>query len=235
MHRESRLIALEIGPSNNIVDTITDLAARMTQMATNRSRFFTLMIVGVMIALPSMAFSTIWRIQFECGYWPPVLGMDRSINVSVTTKNLPDSDLPESIDQDDISTYEITDGIYNKRTSRDCELMVDHTDCNFEIELDPTSDSGQHAYIMAEFKEDPGDYYSHYTIIVDTSFNIKSYVHSAFLNERGMSYTIGNDYAICSGLTVTQLPPPSAPGSDPPVEKRSSAETVQGYADMAIR
>lgn len=204
-------------------------------MPTHRSRSLTLMLIVVLVALPSMAFSTIWRIQFECGYWPPVLGMDRSINVTLTTNDLPYAKLPESIDQNDISGYQITDGIYNKRTDRDCELMVDHTSCNFEIELEPTADSGQHAYIMAEFTEDPGDYYSHYTIIVDTAFNIKSYVHSAFLNERGMSYTIGNDYAICSGLTVTQLPPSSAPRADQPLEKRSAAETVQDYADLAIR
>ncbi len=204
-------------------------------MPTHRSRSFRLMLIVVLVAIPSMAFATIWRIQFECGYWPPVLGMDRSINVSLTTNDLPDSKLPDSIDQNDISTYEITDGIYNKRTDRDCELMVDHTDCNFEIEFGSTADSGQHAYLMAEFKEDPGDYYSHYTIIVDTAFNIKSYVHSAFLNERGMSYTIGNDYAICSGLTVTELPPPSAPGAESSLEKRSTAQPVLDYADLAIR
>ena len=204
-------------------------------MFTTRSRLLALIAIVVLITLPSLAFSTVWRIQFECGYWPPVLGMDRSINVSVTTNDLPDATLPASIDQNDISKYEITDGIYNKRTDRDCELMVDHTDCNFEIELESSADSGQHAYIMAEFTEDPGNYYSHYTIIVDTAFNIKSYVHSAFLNERGMSYTIGNDYAICSGLTVTQLPPPPAPSTDPPLEKRSAAEPVRDYADLAIR
>ena len=121
--------------------------------------------------------------EFECSYWPPIFNMSNSINVTILTKDLPSAKLPRRVTQNDVSAYTISDGIYNKRTDKDCQLPLDNTDCAFELELSPSPDSEQHAHLRAEFKETPDDSYSHYTMIINTSFDIMSYVYSEFLND----------------------------------------------------
>jgi len=193
------------------------------------------MTTAIALAAPAAARSTVWELAFECSYWPPIFNMKNNINVTITTRDLPTTQLPRIITQDDVSAYTISDGIYNTRTHRDCELDIDDTECDFELELAPSPKSSQYAHLRAEFKEIPEDAYSHYTVIINTAFHLMSYVHSEFLNDRGMSYSIENGYSICSGLTTTRVPDPPADRLAPQPDGKTSAENLGQYTDRASR
>jgi len=204
-------------------------------MNIRKSLFFIAIATAITIVVPTAGFSTVWQMAFECSYWPPIFNMKNNINVTITTKDLQTETLPQSITQNDVSAYTISDGIYNTRTHRDCELSIENTDCAFELDLCPSTDSGQHAHLRAEFKETPDDAYSHYTLIINTSFQIMSYIHSEFLNDRGMSYSIENGYSICSGLTITQVSDTPHNSLNSHSEEKTSAENVDGQPEIASR